>query len=239
LSIGYRVDSRQASRFRIWANSILKKYLTQGYVINKKRLKAAHCKFVELQNTIVFLSKKSQSAIFKGEEAEILHLLQSYSQSLTLLDKYDKKSLLIPSGKKCKWILRYSEAKRVVKTIKRELILKKETTELFGHEIANAFDGIVGNIYQTFDGNELYESVESKAAHLLYFIIKDHPFSDGNKRSASFLFVYFLDKNHSLYRKTGERKINDNALTSLALLVAESDPREKEVMIGLIANLIA
>lgn len=112
-------------------------------------------------------------------------------------------------------------------------------TDIFAQERRGAFEGIIGNLYQTFECKELYETIESKVAHLLYFTIKDHPFFDGNKRSASFLFVYFLDKNNHLFKKSGERKINDNALTALPLLVAESDPKEKEIMIKLISNLIS
>jgi len=119
------------------------------------------------------------------------------------------------------------------------LVMKKEASDLFGNERDGSFEGIIKGLYQSFGGKELYSSIEDKASHLLYFIIKDHPFSDGNKRSAAFLFVYFLDKTKFLFKKSGERKINDNALVALALLVAESDPKEKDVMVKIIKNLIS
>lgn len=238
ISVGYRVNSKQASQFRIWATSVLKKYLIEGYAINKKRLQETQERFVDLQNTITFLAEKTQRDNLHGQESEILNLLNTYSKSLTFLEQFDKDLLHTPKGKKARWKLDYEEAKKIIETVKKNLINQKEAIGLFGQERKDAFAGIIGNIYQTFDGQELYSSIESKAAHLLYFIIKDHPFSDGNKRSGSFLFIYFLDKNNFLYKKSGEKKINDNALTALALLVAESDPKEKDLMIKLIMNLL-
>ena len=239
LAVGYRTNSVNAIKFRQWATTILKKYLTQGYVINENRLKEVQEKFVELQDTVTLLASKSRSHILKGQAVEILSLLQSYSKSLTFLEQYDKDNLPEPKGKRAKFVLSYEEAKRIVGEIKKALIEQGEASTLFGQELQGAFAGIVGNLYQTFGKKELYPNIETKAAHLLYFVIKDHPFSDGNKRSASFLFIYFLDRNNFLYKASGERKINDNALTALALLVAVSDPREKEIMIRLIINLIA
>ncbi len=238
LAVGYRTNSKSAIKFRKWATEILKKYLTEGYVVNEQKLSEAQNKFIELQNTVNFLSEKSEKRTFKGQEGEILNLLKNYSKSLTFLEQYDKNNFTDLRGKKAKFILGYKEAIKVVNKVKTELIKKNEATELFGQERENTFAGIIGNIYQTFAGNELYLSIESKASHLLYFIIKDHPFSDGNKRNASFLFVYFLSKNKYLFKKNGERKINDNALVAIALLVAESKPKEKEMMIKLIINLI-
>ncbi len=238
ISVGYRVNSKQATKFRIWATSVLKKYLIQGYAINENRLKEAQEKFVELKNTIDFLAEKSKKYILKGQEMEILNLLKNYSKSFTFLEQYDKDDLPEPKGEKAKFILKYSTTKKIIEEIKKELMKKQEASSLFGQERGETFAGIIGNLYQTFEGNDLYPSVEIKAAHLLYFVIKGHPFSDGNKRSASFLFIYFLDRNNFLYKTGGERKINDNALTALALLVAVSDPKEKEIMIRLIINLI-
>jgi death-on-curing family protein len=126
----------------------------------------------------------------------------------------------------------------IINELKKELFEKKEASDLFGQEYADKLKAILGNIYQTFGGKELYPSIEERVAHLLYFIIKDHPFADGNKRIGSFLFVYFLDKNNYLYKETGERKINDNALTALALLTAISDPKEKDKIIKIITNLL-
>ncbi|MFH1838545.1 MAG: Fic family protein [Candidatus Kuenenbacteria bacterium] len=127
---------------------------------------------------------------------------------------------------------------KIIAKLKKELVIKKEAGDLFGQEREKKFEGIIKGLYQTFGKKELYPTIEDKTTHLLYFIIKDHSFSDGNKRSAAFLFVYFLDQSNYLFKKSGERKINDNALTALALLIAESDPKEKEIIIKIIKNLI-
>jgi len=134
--------------------------------------------------------------------------------------------------------LEYDQAKVVIQQIKKDLIFKKEDSDLFGQEVEERFQAVLGSVYQTFNRKEVYPSLEEKTSHLLYFIIKDHPFIDGNKRIASFLFVYFLDKNNYLYRPSGEKKINDNALTALSLLTAVSDPKEKDILIKIITNLI-
>ena len=238
LSVGYRVNSKQATHFRIWSTSVLRKYLVDGYAVNEKRLKQAEKSFKSLQETVQFLSTKVSSGNLKGQEGEIFSLLSAYSKTLTVLEQYDKDTLGDPKGKKSKFLLTHKEAIHTLQTVRVELIKKKEATDLFASERDGSFEGIVNGLYQTFGGKELYKNIEDKASHLLYFIIKDHPFSDGNKRSAAFLFVYFLDKNKYLYKKSGETKINDNALAALALLVAESDPKEKEVMVKLIQNLI-
>ena len=137
-----------------------------------------------------------------------------------------------------KFVLKYADCVKIVGKLKKELIAKKEAGDLFGRERGGSFEGIVKGLYQTFGKKELYPAIEDKASHLLYFTIKDHPFSDGNKRSAAFLFVYFLDKANYLFKKSGERKINDNALTALALLTAESNPKDKDVLIKIITNLL-
>ena len=239
LSVGYRVNSKQATAFRIWATKTLKTHLLRGYTINRKRLERASERFAELQETISFLEGKAARKSLKDQGVEILSLLNNYSKSLTLLEQYDKNSLKKKKGKESVFVLDYAIAREVLDGIKDELIKKKETTALFAAERSGVFKGIIRGLYQSFGNKELYGSVEEKAAHLFYFTIKDHPFTDGNKRSAAFLFVYFLDKNNYLYKKSGEKKINDNALTALALLIAESDPKEKAVMIRLIINLIS
>ena len=239
ISVGYRVNSKQATQFRIWATKTLKEHLVKGYTINEKRLLQAKNQIQELQGAISFLQEKSKHELLAGQEQEIFDLLANYSKTLTLLEQYDKEKLSLIKNTKGKFILKYEEAINVISEIKKNLIAKKEASDLFGRENSDKFKGILGNIYQTFDRKELYPSLEEKGAHLLYFIIKDHPFVDGNKRIASFLFIYYLDKNNFLYRKTGEKKINDNTLTALAILIAISDPSEKDKLIKIITNLLA
>lgn len=239
ISVGYRVNSKKATQFRIWASRILKEHLIEGYTINEKRLIEAKDKFKELQTTIDFLRQKSKHQLLQGQEQEILNLLADYSKTLTLLEQYDKEKVPLVRSGKGKFVLQHNKASEIVKKIKQDLMVKKEASELFGQDNNDRLSGIIGSIYQTFDGKELYFSVEEKAAHLLYFIIKDHPFVDGNKRIASFLFVYFLDKNNYLYKEMEEKKINDNALVALALLVAVSDRTEKDKIIKVVTNLLS
>ncbi|MFH1898782.1 MAG: virulence protein RhuM/Fic/DOC family protein [Candidatus Desantisbacteria bacterium] len=238
ISVGYRVNSKHATQFRIWATKTLKDHLIKGYTINEKQLLEVREKFKELQTTITFLQEKSQKELLSGQASEILNLLSSYAKTLTLLEEYDTGKLKIAKGGKARFVLNYEECQRIIREIKKELIVKKEASALFGQERSGSFEGIIEGLYQTFDKKELYPTIEDKAAHLLYLTIKDHPFTDGNKRIGSFLFVYFLDKNDYLYRKNGEKKINDNALVALALLTAESDPKEKDILIKIIINLI-
>lgn len=239
ISVGYRVNSKLATQFRVWATKTLKNYLVKGYVVNEKRLLEAREKFNELQVAIDFLQKKSKTELLSGYADKVLDLLADYAKTLSLLEQYDKNAVVSAKGIKTDFILKYEDCLAIISEIKSNLIDKSEAGDLFGHLRDDIFKGIIGALYQTFAGKELYPALEDKASHLLYLIIKDHPFSDGNKRVGSFLFVYFLDRTNSLYRKIGERKINDNALTALALLVAQSDPKEKEIMIKIIKNLIA
>jgi len=225
LAIGYRTNSSRSIQFRIWATNVLKNYLLKGYALNQKQLLEA--------------KEKSKHELLTGQEHEILNLLAKYSKTLTLLEQYDKEKLVLAEKGRAKFVLDYEQAQIIIKEVKKELIAKKEASDLFGLESGDRFKGILSAIYQTFDGKELYPSLEEKAAHLLYFIIKDHPFTDGNKRIGSFLFIYFLDKNNYLYKDSGEKKINDNALTALALLMAVSDPKEKDKLIKIITNLLA
>lgn len=238
ISVGYRVNSQRATQFRIWATKTLKEHLVKGYTINEKRLLQTENQLQELQGTISFLQEKSKHELLAGQEQEIFNLLANYSRTLTLLEQYDKEKLSLIKNTKGRFILKYEEAINVISKIKKDLVAKKEASDLFGQENSDKFKGILGSIYQTFNKKELYPSLEEKGAHLLYFIIKDHPFVDGNKRIASFLLVYYLDKNDFLYRKTGEKKINDNTLTALALLIAVSDPSEKDKLIKIITNLL-
>lgn len=238
ISVGYRVNSELATQFRIWATKVLKDHLIQGYTLNQKRLLEQNERFKELQNAISFLQEKSGHLLLQNQPKELLSLLDEYSKSFSLLDKYDKKTLTIERGEKAKFILTYKNCLEIIAEIKIRLMEKKEASILFGQEIDRKFENIISNLYQTFGREELYPSIEEKSAHLLYLVIKDHPFVDGNKRIASILFIYFLEKNKYLLKESGEKKINDNALISLSLLIAVSEPKEKDTMIKIITNLL-
>lgn len=238
ISVGYRVNSTKATQFRIWATTTLKQYILQGYAINQNKLEQSQEKLFQLQKTIQFLTEKSRNTILIGQESTIISLLNEYSRSLTILEQFDTNKLPKVEGKSAVFKLNYDLAINVLLQIKRQLASKQEATSLFALERENQFKSILKNIYQSFDMVDLYRTIEEKAAHLLYFLIKDHPFIDGNKRSASFLFIYFLEKNQYLFDNQGKRKINNAALTALSLLIAESDPKEKETMIQLICVLL-
>jgi len=239
ISVGYRVNSKRATQFRIWATKTLKEHLVKGYTINEKRLLQTQNCLKELQMAIDFLQEKTKHELLAGQEQEILNLLSNYSKTLTLLEQYDKQKIPLVKKARGKFILTYEDAKRVIQKIKAELMTKREASDLFGQEPEEKFKAILGNICQTFNKTELYPSLEEKSAHLLYFIIKDHPFIDGNKRIASFLFVYFLDRNNYLYHLSGEKKINDSTLTALSLLIAASNPKDKDILIKITTNLMS
>lgn len=238
ISVGYRVNSITATQFRVWATSILKQYILQGYAINQNKLEQAEGKLLQLQKTIQFLAEKSANSNMIGQESTIFSLLNEYSQSLSVLEQFDTNNFSKIEGETAVFKLHYDIAINVLLQVKRQLANKQEATSLFALERDNQFKGILKNIYQSFDVVDLYRTIEEKAAHLLYFIIKDHPFIDGNKRSAAFLFIYFLEKNQYLFDNQGKRKINNAALTALSLLIAESDPKEKDTMIQLICVLL-
>jgi len=212
--------------------------LIEGYAVNESRLLEAGEKFRALKNAIDFLHKKSKAKLLKGQEEELLGLLADYSKTLSLLEQYDRNKLQKFEGEKSKFVLTYNLSLDIISSIKKDLVSKKEAGDIFGIEVDHKLEGLVKNIYQSFNGKELYRGIEEKAANFIYFAIKDHPFTDGNKRIASFLFIYFLDRNNYLYRENGEKKINDNTLTILALLVAESNPKEKDQIVALITQLL-
>src|SRR5574344_1520658 len=238
ISLGYRVNSKRATSFRVWATKILKDYIINGYSINNKRLQQKGLK--ELNETISLLKDTISNAQIELNEAKgLLDVILNYSRTWTLLQGYDEDTLKIDFvSKEAKFILDSDEAKNYIAQLKDELIKKGEATELFGREKAGEFEGILRNIYQTFGGVDLLESVEEKAANLLYYIIKGHPFNDGNKRIGAFMFILFLSKNNMLYKSNGELKINDNALVALSLMTAKSDTKQKETIINLIVNIL-
>ncbi len=238
ISVGYRVNSKRATKFRIWATNVLKRHLLEGYTLNEKRLIEMQNKFRDLQRTIAFIEAKSHESLLQDQSAALLHVIGEYAKSFTILEQYDVKQLVLQKSTKSKFVLTYLICKKVIARLSIELSKKKEAAELFGLETDKGLQRIVGNLYQTFNRKELYQSIEEKSAHLLYFVIKDHPFVDGNKRIAAILFIYFLSQNNYLRKANGEAKINDNALVALALLIATSEPKDKDVMIKLITNLL-
>jgi prophage maintenance system killer protein len=233
ISVGYRVKSQRGTQFRQWATQRLKDYLVQGYAINQKRLD-------ELGKMVQLITQSSSTdGLQLGEARGLLEILGNYTRSFVLLNQYDSHQLPDQAfNPNISYEIQYEEAKSAIAELKKRLMAQKEATELFGNEKDDSFSGILISIVQTFGGQYLYPSIEEQAAHLLYFVIKNHPFSDGNKRIGAFLFVWFLEKNKHRFNAAGELKINDNALTALALLVAQSDPNEKEGMVKLICNLI-
>lgn len=234
ISVGYRVKSKRGTQFRQWATQRIKDYLVKGYAINQKRLEQLH-------QTIQLISAGGKTESLQLQEAKgLLEIIQNYTQSFILLNQFDSNNLATEKlSSSITYEIQYDEAKGAILTLKKQLMKKKEATGLFGNEKDDGFKSSLQSIVQTFGGQYLYPSIEEQAAHLLYFIIKNHSFSDGNKRIGAFLFVWFLEKNRHRFKKSGEVKINDTGLTALALLVAQSKPEEKELMIKLIINLIA
>jgi len=242
ISIGYRVNSKRATQFRIWATGVLRKYILDGYALDQKRLtEVRENKLAEFEKAVDLIKQTIDSKKLSGDEEKgLLRVITEYANSWILLNKYDKNKITLPA-KTAKETFRidYEFAKNAILKLKNELVAKKEAGSLFGQELQDGLNRIMGSIHQTFGKKELYPSIEEKAAHLLYFVIKDHPFADGNKRIGSFLFIVFLARNKYLLRKSGEKKINDNALVALALLIAESKPNDKNILIALITNLLS
>lgn len=236
ISVGYRVNSIRGTQFRIWANKILKEYLIMGYSINEKTLKQQSEQLLELQKTIKILSSAVRSKELTSDESKgLLSIISDYSYALDILDQYDYQSLSITntSGKGI-YIITYAEAIGQIELVRRTY----GNSELFGREKDDSFKSSISTIYQTFDGKDLYPSIEEKAAHLLYFVTKNHSFSDGNKRIAAFMFLYFLSKNGVLYDRYSNKRISDNTLVALTLMIAVSKQEEMDVMIKVIVNLI-
>lgn len=240
IAVGYRVNSKQATAFRIWATETLRDYLLHGYVLNRKALaESKYNTLKDLERTVQFIQTVATRKYLEQDEmASLLAVIRDYASSFALLNEFDSGSVALERGKAKLVSFPYEEVVEATSLLKKDLMKRGEASELFGVERDNGLKGVIGNIHQSFGGQTLYGSVEERAAHLLYFIIKDHPLVDGNKRTGAFLFILFLKKHKALLKKNGEKKINDAALTALALLVAASDPKEKEQMIALITQLI-
>jgi len=240
ISIGYRVNSKRATEFRIWATYVLKKYIIKGVAINQKRLKDKSIDFYSLEQAIKLLQSTMESKKLKADEVKgLLKVITEYANSWLLLNKYDQGEIKIKKTKvKRVKIIDYDFAKELIELMKHNLVNKKQASQLFGQERSHGLESILNSINQSFAGKEIYPSIEEKATHLLYFVIKNHPFVDGNKRIASILFIFFLSQNNFLLDKKYQKKINDSAIVALALLVAQSKPKDKDVMIALITNLV-
>jgi prophage maintenance system killer protein len=236
ISVGYRVKSQSGTQFRLWANKVLKDYLTKGYTIDKKRFEEQSSKLEDLKQTVRLLGNVIANKELNSDEATgLLKIVTDYTYALDVLDQYDHQVLQINNTTTQEiFQITYPAAMSAIKELKD----KFGGSVLFGNEKDDSFQGSLAAIYQTFGGQDLYPSVEEKAANLLYFVIKNHSFSDGNKRIAAFLFVWFLEKNDVLYRSDGSKRIADNALVALTLMIAESKPEEKEMMIKVVVNLI-
>lgn len=242
ISVGYKVNSKRGTQFRIWATNRLRDYLVKGYAVNEKRLKDfenLRVKLKDLEGAHKLIQSALENKRLEGYEKELLRIITDYANTWFVLNAYDKDDLKIEDvTKRPTRALNHQELQKSIAAFKKRLMAKKEASDLFGTEVGGKFAAVLGSISQTFGGKELYQSLEEKAAHLLYFCIKDHPFADGNKRIGSLVFLLFLIENNCLYNRRGERKINDTALAALALLIAESRPQDKESMVKLVVNLI-
>ncbi len=228
ISLGYRVKSKRGTEFRIWASNIIKNHLIQGYSINQKRLD-------QLKKTIQLIDRTTKIATRNSEAKELIHVLSDYTKALDILDHYDHQKLKkSDSGYGVTFKIDYQVAKNAIE----QLRIKFGGSKIFGNEKDQSFKSSIAVIDQTFDGKELYPTIEEKAANLLYLVVKNHSFTDGNKRIAAWLFVWYLDKNNFLYREDGSKKIANNTLVALTLMIAESNPKEKELIINVITNLI-
>lgn len=236
ISVGYRVNSTRATRFRQWATHVLREHLTQGYSLDRRRFER---NAAELEAALALVRKAAAGKALTSEQgAGLVEVIARYTQTFLWLQRYDEGLLTSPTGSPGGTLPTLDEAHAAIARLKTDLVARGEASDLFGRERGDAFAAILGNLEQTVFGEPAYPTLETRAAHLLYFIIKDHPLSDGNKRTGAFLFVDFLARNGRLLRN-GEPVLNDVGLAALALLVAESDARNKDVMIRLIENMLA
>lgn len=234
ISVGYRVKSQRGTQFRQWATQVLKEHIIKGYTINEQRFREQSEKLIEMRHAVELLSRTLTSQeLVTDTGKDVLRVLTDYAYALTTLDRYDHGTLTIErvTGPAA-FVMTYETGLEIVASMKRDF------DGLFGLEKDHSFESAFGAIYQTFSGHDLYPSIEEKAANLLYFVVKNHAFSDGNKRIAAAVFIYFLAANSVLYRANGSKRLADNALIALTLLIAESRPDEKETIVKVIINLI-
>jgi len=236
ISVGYRVKSKRGTQFRIWATKVLKDYLVKGYVLNEKRLKEQSEKVKELEKSIEVFKRVANSYQLKQDEfTGILKVISDYTYALDILDQYDHQELKLGRiGRAEEYKINYKDSAELIKNLKK----KFGGSGLFGKEKDESFKSTIGTIYQTFNKKELYPGLEEKVAMLLYLTIKNHSFIDGNKRIAAALFLMYLSKNNFLYSSNGEKRIADNALVALCLMIAASNPKEKEIIVKVVVNLI-
>ena len=219
ISVGYRVKSKRGVEFRRWANSVLKQYILKGYAVNDNRIKQL--------GEVIRIMKRTEDEL---DSKQVLSVIEKYSNALDLLDSYDHQNMTRPKGNRATYVLSYEECMQVIQSMRFG-----NESDLFGREKDDSFKGSIGNIYQSFGGKDVYESLEEKAANLLYFVTKNHSFFDGNKRIAATMFLYFLDKNAALF-VDGKKKIEDSTLVALTIMIAESRPEEKEMMVSVVMN---
>ncbi len=227
ISVGYRVKSQNGIIFRKWASQILKDYMIKGYAVNQKRLE-----YLEKTVKLIDIANRIDGKLNNVDAREILKVIGNYSKALDLLDDYDHKTLSKPKGSNSKEQIKYEDCLDVINKLRFN-----EESDIFAIERDKGLQAIIGNIYQTFDGNDVYKSIEEKASNFLYMIVKNHVFIDGNKRIAATLFIYFLNYYNILY-KDDKQVIDNNTLTALTILIAESNPKEKEVIIDLVMNFL-
>ena len=219
ISVGYRVKSKRGVEFRRWANSVLKQYILRGYAVNDNRIKQL--------GEVIRIMKRTEDEL---DSKQVLSVIEKYSNALDLLDSYDHQNMTRPKGNRATYVLSYEECMEVIQSMRFG-----DESDLFGREKDDSFKGSIGNIYQSFGGKDVYESLEEKAANLLYFVTKNHSFFDGIKRIAATMFLYFLDKNAALF-VDGKKKIEDSTLVALTIMIAESRPEEKEMMVSVVMN---
>lgn len=221
ISVGYRVKSNRGVEFRRWANSVLRQYILQGYAVNQKR--------IQQLGEVIRLMKRTENDL---DSKQVLSVIERYNTALDLLDAYDHRNIRRPKGNETIYVLSYDECVKLISNMRFG-----NESKLFGKERDDSFRGSIGNIYQSFGGEDIYKSMEEKAANLLYFITKNHSFYDGNKRIAAAIFLHFLNKNKALFDE-GKKRIEDYTLVALTLMIAESHPSEKEMMISVVMNCI-